>query len=455
MIRVCTAHGSDLGWAVVIDITNTHSHAKDKGSSAHNDTHIDCDWSAAKASRYVISAALFMNTKGNDDNHDNNNDDKDKKTLTFIQAPLPLVTAISAVKVTITQRTDSPPSVSSHQYRISITEEVDQGLRYVSQRYGDNVPLLDPVTDLKIAAAEYEPLKEKLDNLREQFVKASSSPPSSYSKTSRSPSPLVLASGETTRTTTMSALNNDNSPSLSLTAKKGDGLTITTSSSEEKVAQCIDELEVLKTSMRESHLALFQEELKSRSRVLKRLGHIDENDIVLLKGRAACQIDTSDELMAAELMFDGTFSQLDHHCIAAVASCLIPTEKSQEEVKLKTVLDRSLRALQEAATRIAELSKECGLEIDVEEYVESFTPDLMDVVYSWSKGADFGAITNQTSLFEGSIVRAMRRLDELLQQLSCAADAVGDKVLEQKFMKASESIRRGIVFSNSLYIAEE
>ena len=121
---------------------------------------------------------------------------------------------------------------------------------------------------------------------------------------------------------------------------------------------------------------------------------------------------------------------------------------------MKGTLRRSLESLQAAATRIAELSAACGLDVDVEDYVESFGASMMDIVYGWSKGAAFGVVTQETDLFEGSIVRSMRRLDELLQQLGRAAEAVGDKVLEAKFTKASESIRRGLIFCNSLYLAD-
>lgn len=54
----------------------------------------------------------------------------------------------------------------------------------------------------------------------------------------------------------------------------------------------------------------------------------------------------------------------------------------------------------------------------VDEYVESFKPTLMDVLYSWSKGAPFRDICLMTDLYEGSIIRATRRLDELMQQLA-------------------------------------
>lgn len=57
-------------------------------------------------------------------------------------------------------------------------------------------------------------------------------------------------------------------------------------------------------------LLKFREELKNRSRVLKRLGHINAEGVVQIKGRAACLIDTADELLVTELMFNGMCSAI-------------------------------------------------------------------------------------------------------------------------------------------------
>ena len=63
--------------------------------------------------------------------------------------------------------------------------------------------------------------------------------------------------------------------------------------------------------------------------MLRRLGHVSADGIVLTKGRAACEIDTADELLTTELMFNGVFNGLDKHQLVALASCLIPMgEKS-------------------------------------------------------------------------------------------------------------------------------
>ena len=45
---------------------------------------------------------------------------------------------------------------------------------------------------------------------------------------------------------------------------------------------------------------------------------------------------------------------------------------------------------------MAEVSRECKLEVVVDDYVESFKPFLMDIMYSWSKGASFRDICLMT-----------------------------------------------------------
>ena len=44
----------------------------------------------------------------------------------------------------------------------------------------------------------------------------------------------------------------------------------------------------------------------------------------------------------------------------------------------------------------------------------------------WAQGRDFVEICGQTDLFEGSIIRATRRLDELMGELGSAAHIIGD-----------------------------
>ena len=57
-----------------------------------------------------------------------------------------------------------------------------------------------------------------------------------------------------------------------------------------------------------------------------------------------------------------------------------------------------------------------------------------------------------TDVFEGSIVRVIRRLEELLRQLATAATAIGNNELKKLFEDGATKIRRGVVFAASLYL---
>lgn len=52
---------------------------------------------------------------------------------------------------------------------------------------------------------------------------------------------------------------------------------------------------------------ILQAELKARRRVLRRLGYVDSEGVVTVKGRAAAEIQSADELVLTELMFNGIF----------------------------------------------------------------------------------------------------------------------------------------------------
>lgn len=63
----------------------------------------------------------------------------------------------------------------------------------------------------------------------------------------------------------------------------------------------------------------------------------------------------------------------------------------------------------------------------------------------------FAEIAQLTDVQEGTVVRCIQRLDEVLKEVRQAARIVGDSVLGSKMERASLSIRRDIVFTASLY----
>ena len=76
----------------------------------------------------------------------------------------------------------------------------------------------------------------------------------------------------------------------------------------------------------------------------------------------------------------------------------------------------------------------------------------MGVLSAWCGGATFAEGMKLTDEFEGSIIRVIRRLEELLRQLASASLAIGNMELKQKFDDGSAKIKRDIVFAASLYL---
>jgi ATP-dependent RNA helicase DOB1 len=144
-----------------------------------------------------------------------------------------------------------------------------------------------------------------------------------------------------------------------------------------------------------SALSIMQlDELKSRKRVLRRLGFINDQEVVELKARVACEIQaTGDghELILSELLFNRFFNELSPEICAAVLSCFIFEEKSQAPA-LGGELAKPFREIQAQARVIAKVSQESKLQVNETEYVGSFKWQLMDVVLSWANGKSFAEI---------------------------------------------------------------
>lgn len=99
----------------------------------------------------------------------------------------------------------------------------------------------------------------------------------------------------------------------------------------------------------------------------------------------------------------------------------------------------------------AALLRVCG-QVDVDEYVDKFKFGLMEVVLKWCKGDKFADIIKNQDLFEGSVIRCIRRLEELVVQMAGVCKVIGNEDLGQKFLAASKMMKRDIVFAASLYL---
>ncbi|CAH8657468.1 unnamed protein product [Schistosoma rodhaini] len=315
----------------------------------------------------------------------------------IIPVRLDCVVGISAVRLVV------PNDLRSKEARQGVLNAIEK----VKVRMGGSLPVLDPIADMHISDPRFLEINEKVTAFQERLQHH--------------------------------WLHDD--PRLSELSK--------VYRKKEQLRKRIDAL----TANLNSKVSLIQlEELSARKRVLRRLNFVSEYDVIELKGCVACEITSADELLLTELLFDGVFNRLSSEHIAALLSCFVFEERASEMPKLTKELSDALRTLQDTARRIARISNECRLPVDEDNYVDSFKPHLMDLVDAWTRGASFASVCSMTDLFEGTIIRTLRLLEELLRQMANAARTIGSNVLEKKFVEAIEKIKRDIVFAASLYL---
>lgn len=322
----------------------------------------------------------------------------EKGEMQVVPVLVHLIQAISAVRLYI------PSDLRPPDNRQSVLKSIQE----VEKRFPDGIPLLDPIEDMGIKEKGLKDIVKKTEAFEHRM----------YSH----------------------PLHKDSNLENLYTQYQSK-------------AQVGNEIRAIKSELKKKKSLLQMDELKCRKRVLRRMGYCTASDVIELKGRVACEISSGDELLLTELLFNGVFNDLTHQQCCALVSCFVFQENAGSETpKLTEELSGPLRIMQDTARRIARVSIEAKLEMNEEDYVSTFKPHMMDVVNAWCNGATFSQICKMTNIFEGSIIRCMRRLEETLRQLMQAAKAIGNSELENKFAEGIRSIKRDIVFAASLYL---
>ncbi|KAG7662926.1 MTR4 [[Candida] subhashii] len=321
----------------------------------------------------------------------------EKSRAEYIPITLDSIEKISSVRLRV------PSDLKSSEAKRTLVKT----LKDLPKRFPDGIPLMDPVESMKITDNEFKMLLRKIEVLDAK-----------------------LTGNPLHNTARLQDLYDKYSSKVDL---------------EHKIKQ-------LKEKILEAEAVIQLDDLRHRKRVLRRLGFTTQNDIIELKGRVACEISTGDELLLTELIFNGNFNDLTSEQCAALLSCFVFQERAKEVPRLKPELAEPLKSMQEMASKIAKVSRECKLEILEKDYVELFRPELMEVTFAWCKGATFTQICKMTDVYEGSLIRMFRRLEELIRQLVVAAKAIGNSELEEKMGKALELVHRDIVSAGSLYL---
>eukprot|EP01083_Nonionella_stella_P113767 335635_1 len=142
---------------------------------------------------------------------------------------------------------------------LDVRESCRKTLSEVFERFKNNIPLLDPIKDMKISDKEFKRSVRKIDNVEEELTNHE------------------LHQSETLK------------DQLATYSQKVEAET--------EIASLTKQVKELSSS------AITRQTLKNMKRVLRRLAFVDSGNVVQLKGRVACDMSTADELLATELMF--------------------------------------------------------------------------------------------------------------------------------------------------------
>ena len=214
------------------------------------------------------------------------------------------------------------------------------------------------------------------------------------------------------------------------------------------------ELASVRAQLSDDNLTLFPD-LSARLALLRKMGYVAaEDDAVQLKGRVACEVNTCDELLLCEMIFDNVFDKLDAAESAALLSALVLQAKCDDAVEPPTAaLGEAFAHTLRIAQTLEQRQLDEGVMLEADWVKAVLNPGLLSVVWEWARGRPFASLMRVTSLDEGIIVRAITRLDETCREVKSAARLLGDPLLLQKMEQASKLIKRDVCFATSLYVA--
>ena len=199
-------------------------------------------------------------------------------------------------------------------------------------------------------------------------------------------------------------------------------------------------------------------------KVLSRLNYLDKNNLVTFKGQVACNITSGDALILSEILFNSFLNNMNEIDIGVILSCFVGGEgatfkKDKQIVEEDKHLMKLYNDLKKEIENVVDIYIENKINIkDKEKYIKMFRYDFMKNIFFWINGEKtFGEICDEknSEIYGGSMVRCIRRLDELIKELILCADMIGNSQLKEKFENISKKIRRGIPFTASLYLSNE
>lgn len=167
--------------------------------------------------------------------------------------------------------------------------------------------------------------------------------------------------------------------------------------------------------------------------VLKEFGYI-QNDYPTEKGKTTSQIRSENELYLAEIIFSGVLENLTPSQLAGVI-CALTTEELRIEIPYIPFSEPVRKTLNQIRNIKRKLEKvQSKYDIEAPLYINPYFSSLIEL---WVEGAEWETVSEQIEIGEGDIVRAFKRVVDVLRQLTTI-----DNIPETLVFTAREAIEK-------------
>ena len=313
-----------------------------------------------------------------------------------------------------------------------LVDDYGKRLKEIKKRMNDDLPILNVVKLNNIVDPEITKLLDEISDIEDKYNKLKDDYTQKYIKDN----------------------DEDNNNDLQLNLQK----YILNNKLEKEIKKIITKIESSKS-------LVLNTELVNMKRVMRRLDFVTKDEALTPKGHLICDISGADELVTAELLFSGFFKDMTLEEIGASIYCCLSKENTGKkedidstntDINAQKKLKKIYNDIVSKVNYIADILEECKIFLGDDEkrrYIESFNDNYMMPMYKWISGYKFDKlIAEYYTLYEGSLIRVIRRVEEFTKSFETSVEHIGDYNLKKKLEEMEEKIKRDLPFASSLYL---
>ena len=313
-----------------------------------------------------------------------------------------------------------------------LVDDYGKRLKEIKKRMNDDLPILNVVKLNNIVDPEITKLLDEISDIEDKYNKLKDDYTQKYIKDN----------------------DEDNNNDLQLNLQK----YILNNKLEKEIKKIITKIESSKS-------LVLNTELVNMKRVMRRLDFVTKDEALTPKGHLICDISGADELVTAELLFSGFFKDMTIEEIGASIYCCLSKENTGKkedidstntDINAQKKMKKIYNDILSKVNYIADILEECKIFLGDDEkrrYIESFNDNYMMPIYKWISGYKFDKlIAEYYTLYEGSLIRVIRRVEEFSKSFETSVEYIGDYNLKKKLEEMEEKIKRDLPFASSLYL---